>query len=76
MKITILTSGTRGDVQPYIALGRALQTRGHDVLLACPDNFASWVEEHWLEFHTIPTKTFWGQAADVCVLITNIKEAE
>jgi len=53
MKIAILTSGTRGDVQPYIALGRALRTRGHDVLLACPDNFASWVEEHGLKFHTI-----------------------
>jgi len=53
MKIAILTSGTRGDVQPYIALGKALRTRGHDVLLACPDNFASWVEGHGLEFRSI-----------------------
>ena len=53
MKIAILTSGTRGDVQPYIALGKALRTRGHDVLLACPDNFASWVVGHGLEFRSI-----------------------
>ena len=53
MKITILTSGTRGDVQPYVALGKALQARGHDVLLACPDNFAAWVEGHGLEFRSI-----------------------
>jgi sterol 3beta-glucosyltransferase len=53
MKIAILTSGTRGDVQPYIALGKALLNRGHDVLLACPDNFASWVKAHGLEFHSI-----------------------
>ena len=53
MKIAILTSGTRGDVQPYIALGKALRTRGHDVLLACPDNFALWIEGHGLEFRAI-----------------------
>jgi sterol 3beta-glucosyltransferase len=53
MKIAILTSGTRGDVQPYVALGKALQARGHDVILACPDNFAAWVEGHGLEFRSI-----------------------
>jgi len=53
MKIAILTSGTRGDVQPYIALGKALQIQGHQVLMSCPDNFASWIEEHGLEFHSI-----------------------
>ena len=53
MKITILTSGTRGDVQPYIALGKALKNRGYDVLLACPDNFKSWVEGHDLKFYPI-----------------------
>jgi sterol 3beta-glucosyltransferase len=53
MKISILTSGTRGDVQPYVALGKALQARGHTVLLACPDNFAAWVEGHGLEFRSI-----------------------
>ncbi len=49
MKISILTSGTRGDVQPYIALGKALQKREHDVLIACPENFCSWVEGHGLK---------------------------
>jgi UDP:flavonoid glycosyltransferase YjiC (YdhE family) len=34
-------------------LGQGLQTRGHDVLLACPDNFAAWVEGHGLEFRSI-----------------------
>ena len=53
MKITLLTSGTRGDVQPYVALGKALQARDHDVLLACPDNFAAWVEGHGLVFQGI-----------------------
>lgn len=50
MKIAILTVGSRGDTQPYIALGKALQARGHEVVLAAPDNFAAWVEGHGLAF--------------------------
>ena len=53
LNISILTMGTRGDVQPYVALGKGLQARGHDVLLAGPDNFASWVEGHGLPFHPL-----------------------
>ena len=53
MKIVILTSGTRGDVQPYIALGKALHNRRHDVLLVCPDNSNSWVKSHGLKFRSI-----------------------
>jgi UDP:flavonoid glycosyltransferase YjiC (YdhE family) len=34
VRITILTVGTRGDVQPYIALGIGLRAVGHDVTLA------------------------------------------
>jgi len=29
MKIALLTLGTRGDTQPFIALGCALKARGH-----------------------------------------------
>lgn len=50
MKMTILTVGTRGDVQPYLALAVALQARGHQVRLATSDNFASWVQEWGVEF--------------------------
>jgi UDP:flavonoid glycosyltransferase YjiC (YdhE family) len=32
MRITVLTLGTRGDVQPYVALGLGLQRAGHQVL--------------------------------------------
>jgi len=43
MKITILTYGSRGDVQPFLALAVALQKRGHSVTLAGPHRFASLV---------------------------------
>ena len=33
MKIMIMTIGTRGDVQPYVALGRALMESGHEVTI-------------------------------------------
>lgn len=40
MKISILGVGTRGDVQPAIALAKHLQQRGHDVTLLAGQNFA------------------------------------
>src|SRR3990172_3854449 len=43
MKITMLTYGSRGDVQPFIALARELQKNGHDVKLAAPHRFADFV---------------------------------
>lgn len=34
MKVVILTSGSRGDVQPYVVLGLELARRGHEVVVA------------------------------------------
>jgi sterol 3beta-glucosyltransferase len=42
-KVAILTLGSRGDVQPYVALGRGLQAAGHDVVLATAAQFESFV---------------------------------
>ena len=49
MKITILAFGTRGDVQPTLALGKALQARGHQVRMIAGANFIPWIEKHGLE---------------------------
>lgn len=38
MKIMLLTAGTRGDVEPFLALARAAGARGHRVRIAVPDN--------------------------------------
>lgn len=43
MKIAIPLTGTRGDVQPILALGVELQRRGHDVLLGAPPNLVDFV---------------------------------
>jgi UDP:flavonoid glycosyltransferase YjiC (YdhE family) len=53
MKITIMTSGSRGDVQPYLALGLGLRQAGHQVTLATHELFRSFVEEGGLGFRPI-----------------------
>jgi sterol 3beta-glucosyltransferase len=50
MKITILTYGSRGDVQPFLPLARRLMEKGHSVKLAAPFRFKSFVEEHGIDF--------------------------
>jgi sterol 3beta-glucosyltransferase len=50
MRIVILTFGTRGDVQPYLALGLGLKANGHTVTLATTDEFETLVSEYGLEF--------------------------
>ncbi len=39
MRIALSAIGTRGDVQPMIALGLGLRARGHDVRLCAPPDF-------------------------------------
>lgn len=39
MRIVIPTTGSRGDVQPYLALGKGLRDAGHEVRLVTHDDF-------------------------------------
>jgi hypothetical protein len=52
-KITIVTSGSRGDVQPYIALALFLQAQGHLVTVATERRMQELVEEFGLPFQPI-----------------------
>ncbi len=54
MRIAIETLGTRGDVQPYLALAKALQFRGHVVQLAGPVQFAGMAEKHGVLYAPLP----------------------
>ncbi|PSN74344.1 putative sterol glucosyltransferase [Corynespora cassiicola Philippines] len=53
LNIVIQVVGSRGDVQPFIALGQELQKRGHRVRLATHNVFDSFVRESNLEFFPI-----------------------
>ncbi len=50
MKITILTYGSRGDVQPFLPLSVRLMSRGHSVKIAAPARFKSLVEQYGITF--------------------------
>ena len=49
MKMLLIALGTRGDVQPAIALGKGLQQAGHVVRVLVADNFVEWVRGQGLE---------------------------
>src|SRR5215475_3047133 len=49
MRITIIAFGSRGDVQPAVALGKALKAEGHRIRILAGLNFKSWIERHGLE---------------------------
>ena len=54
LNIVIQVVGSRGDVQPFVALGKVLKdTYGHRVRLATHPNFKNFVEENGLEFFSI-----------------------
>ena len=50
MKIVLVTYGSRGDVQPVLALALALQSAGHSVLLAGPPENANWAKGYGCPF--------------------------
>ncbi|KAF1979951.1 sterol 3-beta-glucosyltransferase [Bimuria novae-zelandiae CBS 107.79] len=50
LKIVCLTIGSRGDVQPYIALCKDLIKEGHKPVIATHDMFEDWVTGHGIGF--------------------------
>lgn len=55
MNVAILITGSRGDVQPFIALAHTLQKPpySHRVRIGTHPNFQKFVEENGVEFHSI-----------------------
>ena len=49
-QFTILAHGSRGDVQPYVALGFGLKQAGYSVKVAAPAQFQALVLEYGLDF--------------------------
>ncbi|KKK14204.1 hypothetical protein P175DRAFT_0490239 [Aspergillus ochraceoroseus IBT 24754] len=50
LNITCLTIGSRGDVQPYIALCKGLLADGHKPKIATHAEFEPWVRKHGIDF--------------------------
>ncbi len=53
MKAVLSPIGSRGDVQPLVALALELRKRGHEVVFGAPPNFEDWIESLGLSFRTV-----------------------
>lgn len=50
MKVCFFTLGTRGDVQPYVALGKELIKEGHEAVICAGESFRQLVESNGVGF--------------------------
>lgn len=53
MRVVLATVGTRGDVQPMVALAQALVRRDHEAVVACPESFGPWVRAQGIEHRAL-----------------------
>ena len=67
MKIVLATFGSRGDVQPMLALSLALKSKGHNVLLVAPPEKAAWSKQLGCPFHPL--------GSDVTAFIDSMEDA-
>ena len=59
MRFVMTPVGSSGDVHPFVGLGRALATRGHDVVIVTAGSFEQVVRKAGLGFHaTISAEEF------------------
>lgn len=57
MNVGIFTYGTRGDLQPYVALALGLMDKGHKVTISATEDFKDFVEGFGISFQPL-----WGSA--------------
>ncbi len=50
MKFVIITIGSRGDVQPFLALGKGLQNKGHQIRICAMSDFKETIEQEGFEY--------------------------
>lgn len=53
MKFLLLSIGTRGDAEPFLAIGDLLQRAGHEVVIALPAQFRHLAEDAGLAFEPL-----------------------
>jgi UDP:flavonoid glycosyltransferase YjiC (YdhE family) len=54
VRIIVLTVGSRGDIQPYVALALGLKAAGHQVCFATEARYQPFVMQQGLEFALLP----------------------
>ena len=56
MKIILASVGSRGDMEPFLAIAEILQQKGHDVICLFPEQFRSLAEDSGFKFASLGTK--------------------
>ena len=56
MKIILTSIGTRGDIEPFLAIGKFLKEKGHQVICASTEKFRELTESCNLEFASLGKK--------------------
>lgn len=75
LRLVLASIGSRGDVQPMLALGQRLRQRGHRVLIAAPPNFAHWVQSLGFDFAPLGVDMQQYLADNPAVLTGNLRRA-
>jgi len=65
LRITCLTIGSRGDVQPYIALCKGLLAEGHKPRIATHPEFEDWVRSHGIDYGRVEGDP--GELMKICI---------
>jgi UDP:flavonoid glycosyltransferase YjiC (YdhE family) len=52
-RIAMATLGTQGDIQPYVALARAMKAQGYSVVLGATDDFEPMITGYGIEFWSL-----------------------
>ncbi|MFK8057357.1 MAG: glycosyltransferase [Saprospiraceae bacterium] len=53
MKVLLSSIGTRGDIEPFLAVGQMIKAQGHDVVCTMPEQFGPLVAEAGLQFRSL-----------------------
>lgn len=53
MKILLISIGTRGDMEPFLAIGEILKEKGHEVTFLFPEQFHALVEDSGAQFESL-----------------------
>lgn len=87
MKIILISIGTLGDMEPFLAIGEILNKRGHQIICAFPEQFRNLTIDSNLEFASLGTEfidmldsadgkaAMGGSSSGLKKIISNIKLA-
>lgn len=56
MKVILISIGTRGDMEPFLAIGELLKEKGCQVICAFPEQFRKLAEDSGMAFASLGTK--------------------